>query len=428
MARFYQKKQRGTDNNAAYEENDKITKVLKVQIYPTDEQCELLNRTMTQFMLACDYLSSHAFYDGAFSEKHIHESYYYTVRDLTKLPAQMANSACQVVASAYKTVKAQMEASPAHYRFIDENGNKQSLSFNRDLRWLCHPIHFHTPQLLLQRERDWCFKTNGSIDLLSINTIEGRTLIPFNKTLLPDYRTSEWSFGSGRIIHHGRYWFFYISVNKPIRESIATSDVTHVVGIDRGLVNMYYTFDSNGAIDNMSGAELQQRRDKYSATRRSLQHKGTKGAKRVLKRISGRENRWMHDVNHCASKTLVSKYCKGTLLAFEDLANVSFAEENLHGGNSSYSLRSWSFFEFEQMVRYKAKEKGVLVTSVNPEYTSQRCPACGTICKEFRNRASHLYSCKSCGFSANDDLVGAMNIWLLGTQYASGIENPHFEK
>ena len=64
MARSYQKKQPDA-GNAAYEENEKITKVLKVQIYPADEQRKLLSRTMTQFMLACDYLSSKAFHHNS---------------------------------------------------------------------------------------------------------------------------------------------------------------------------------------------------------------------------------------------------------------------------------------------------------------------------------------------------------------------------
>lgn len=416
------------NGNCGYQENEKITRVLKLQIYPTPEQSELLSRTMKQFMLACDYLSFHAFADGDFSDKQIQKNHYHAVRDLAGLPSQMAISACHIVAASYKTVNEQLKASPACYPYEDESGEKHTCVYKRDLQWLLRPLHFHTPQLLLQRNRDWCFKDVMGEELLSLNTIDGRITVPYNKALLPDKDISEWHFGAGRIVHKNKKWFFHLMVSKHIPESVTLDDVTNVVGIDRGIVNVFYSFDSNGETDNKSGAELQEKRSKFANTRRSLQHKGTKGAKRVLKRISGRENRWMHDVNHCVSKTLVGKYSKGTLLVFEDLTDVSFDSRNLHGGDRSRELRSWTFFELEQMVRYKAKERGILVANVHAEFTSQRCPECGNICKEARDRKAHLYTCPKCGYSNNDDLVGAMNIWHLGTQLVKGVANPHFSK
>lgn len=60
-----------------------------------------------------------------------------------------------------------------------------------------------------------------------------------------------------------------------------------------------------------------------------MQAKGTKSAKRKLKALSGRENRWMSDVNHQLSKALVDYYGANTLFVMEDLAGVSFDEMNL---------------------------------------------------------------------------------------------------
>ena len=147
--------------------------------------------------------------------------------------------------------------------------------------------------------------------------------------------------------------------------------------------------------------------------------------KRALKRISGRENRWMSDVNHCLSKTLVDTYGSNTLFVMEDLTDVSF-DENLRSRNSKQrnELRSWSFYQLEQFLTYKAEEVGSKVIQVSAEYTSQRCPKCGRIHKANRDHDSHLYTCDYCGYQANDDQVGAMNIQLLGTLWISGNENP----
>ena len=133
----------------------------------------------------------------------------------------------------------------------------------------------------------------------------------------------------------------------------------------------------------------------------------------------------MSDVNHCLSKTLVDTYGSNTLFVMEDLTDVSF-DENLKNRNSKQrnELRSWSFYQLEQFLTYKAEEVGSKVIKVSPEYTSQRCPKCGRIHKANRDHDSHLYTCDYCGYQANDDQVGAMNIQLLGTLWISGNENP----
>ena len=167
------------------------------------------------------------------------------------------------------------------------------------------------------------------------------------------------------------------------------------------------------------------RRDKFNAVRAELQSKGTKSAKRVLKRLSGRENRWMTDVNHCLSKTLVDKYGADTLFVLEDLTDVSFSEENLSKRNAKgrNETRSWTFYQLEQFLTYKARAAGSEVLKADADYTSQRCPKCGRILKANRHHDTHEYVCDCCGYRSNDDRVGAMNIYQLGTMYVSVLLN-----
>ena len=85
-----------------------------------------------------------------------------------------------------------------------------------------------------------------------------------------------------------------------------------------------------------------------------------------------------------------------------------------------------SVYQLEQFLTYKAHEAGSEVIKVSAGYTSQRCPKCGRIHKENRNHKTHEYICDSCGYRSNDDRVGAMNIYTLGTMYVSGDTNPRF--
>ena len=174
--------------------------------------------------------------------------------------------------------------------------------------------------------------------------------------------------------------------------------------------------------------EIATKRHKLQEVRRQLQSKGTKSAKRKLKVISGRENRWMSDVNHQISKTLIQKYGKDTLFVLEDLTGVSFEESNLsRTAKQKYDLQSWAFYQLEQFLTYKAYENRSEVLKVSAKYTSQRCPKCGTIYKENRDHHRHLYRCQ-CGYSSNDDRIGAMNIQLLGTMWISGDNHPRYER
>ncbi|NME33191.1 RNA-guided endonuclease TnpB family protein, partial [Ligilactobacillus ruminis] len=149
--------------------------------------------------------------------------------------------------------------------------------------------------------------------------------------------------------------------------------------------------------------------------------------KRRLKKIGQRENRWMTDINHQLSKTLVNRYGADTLFVLENLANVRFATEKVTK-TQRYEQVSWAFYQLAQFLTYKAHLVGSEVVQVSAKYTSQRCPKCGRIYKNNRNHQQHLYVCDRCGYQSNDDRIGAMNIQLLGTQYVSGNERPSFNK
>ena len=168
------------------------------------------------------------------------------------------------------------------------------------------------------------------------------------------------------------------------------------------------------------------KRAKYQKLRAKLQAKGTKSAKRRLKKLSGRENRWMTDVNHQLSKTLVQEFGSNTLFVLEDLTGVSFERTDLPKVLRNQN-KSWAFYQLAQFLTYKAHLNNSEVIEVSAQYTSQRCPKCGTIKKSHRNHDLHEYHCSNCGYRSNDDRLGAMNIQLLGTQYISGQEQPEFE-
>lgn len=196
---------------------------------------------------------------------------------------------------------------------------------------------------------------------------------------------------------------FYLSAGVEIPEK-PLKEVTDYLAFDSGIVNIATTSDG----DNWSGGAVTAVRKKNRRLRAKLQAKGTKSAKRLLKKRSKKEARFVRDVNHCISKKIVTS-AKHT--------ERGIAHENLKGirerARSSKPLRtelnSWAFAQLFTLVAYKAKLAGVPVKIVDPAYSSQLCPECGTVGRQ--NRPSrNLFRCSGCGHNGDADVVAARNI------------------
>lgn len=135
----------------------------------------------------------------------------------------------------------------------------------------------------------------------------------------------------------------------------------------------------------------------------------------------------MTDVNHQLSKALVDKYGKNTVFVLEDLENINWQKP--YGSSERNKKHSdWAFYQLEQFITYKAILAGSVVVKVSAQYTSQRCPKCGSVDKNNRNHKLSEYHCKTCNYRSNDDRVGAMNIQELGKLWVSGETNPKYNK
>ena len=222
-------------------------------------------------------------------------------------------------------------------------------------------------------------------------------------------------FGTAKLVHrHGKF-FLHVPVTKEIN-ALSMSDVSNIVGVDRGIRFLAATYNSNGKSVFCSGNAVKEKRAHYKALRKQLQQVGTPSSRRRLKALGQRENRWMRDVNHCVSKALVENNPEGTLFVLEDLNNIRKATERVCKDGRYVSV-SWAYFDLEQKLKYKALKNRQLVVNVDPAYTSQTCPKCGHVAKSNRDKKKHLFCCENCGYTSNDDRIGAMNLHRMGIEY-----------
>lgn len=399
-----------------------IVKTMKLHIHPQKNDIAALTELTESYRVACNFVSCYIFDHGfPLNSVELSKLLYQTLRTEYGLKSQLAQSCIKTVIARYKTIKDQLFNHPYSYQEKDES--RQYIT--RTLDWLQRSALFSRPQADFVRNRDYSFVDGGSV--LSLNTLQGRIRVSFDvPECFKDYFDGSWKFGTGKIVSLLGEWYLHVPMSKEYGKEYSSETVKHVVGIDRGLRFLATTYDEQGTTTFFDGKTIMQKREAFQAVRSEAQSRGTKSAKRVLKRVSGRENRWMTDVNHRITKTLVTKYGQGTLFVLEDLTGVSFNEENISQLTKTgrRKLRSWSFYQMEQMLTYKAHETASEVIRIKPDYTSQRCPKCGRVRKENRHHDIHEYICDCCGYRSNDDRIGAMNIQLLGTFYVSGDTNP----
>lgn len=150
------------------------------------------------------------------------------------------------------------------------------------------------------------------------------------------------------------------------------------------------------------GKKAEHTHKKYKNIRKKLQKQGKFSA---LKKIKNRESRIVKDLNHKISRRVIDlaedNQC---IIKLEDLKGIR--ETAKVRKSFKYALNSWSFYQLQQFIEYKAKKQGLKVAYIAPQYTSKSCSRCGLI----GNRNGKLFKCPHCGHVDNADCNAGFNI------------------
>jgi IS605 OrfB family transposase len=343
----------------------KLTVIVK--LLPNDEQRHYLLQTLEQANAVCNWMSQQAWEHNAFGQVSLHKLTYYEARQLFGLSSQVIVRCIGKVVDAYKKdKKTQREFKP-------------------------HGAIAYDDRILSWRIPD---------KLVSIWTVGNRLSIPFvcgtAQAVMLQYQQGETD-----LIYRKDEFYLATTCDVPEDEQIA---IDGYLGGDMGIKNILT--DSDGTIH--SGKHLLNVRHRHRRLRKKLQSKGTKSARRRLKKLSGKERRFANDVNHCISKQFVLK-AKGTGrgVAIEDLRYIR--DRVTVGRRKRDELHSWSFQDLRNKITYKARLYGVPLVAVDPRNTSRTCPVCGGV--DARNRPTQAkFSCISCGHASHADYIAAVNI------------------
>lgn len=341
--------------------------------------------TISAYTQALNFVSEYVFENGKTNPMALQTILYNDIRERYGLKSQMAVNVFRQVSSAYRSAK--------------KNKYKRR-----------EPIKFNKNSVLLNFPRD--FKVVDS-DTLSIGVLKGRKEVKF--VCGPHQRSyieNGWEIKSSRLIKRKGDYYLNVSLAKDFVVAEIEDRIT-IVGVDLGINNI-----AVGVAESKTffakGGEIKNKKRQYERVRGSLQSKGTRSSKRVLQRVSGRERRFMTDVNHCVAKDLVQWVAgfEKPIIALEDLKGikrrVGIRKNRKSNKGSRRAINKRSYYQLRMFIEYKAHELGIPVVYVDPAYTSQHCPRCGHT--EEGNRVGKNFTCLACKYQNNADVVGAMNI------------------
>jgi IS605 OrfB family transposase len=215
----------------------------------------------------------------------------------------------------------------------------------------------------------------------------------------------EW--GDSKLKLVGKQWYLVLTVNIEVPE-IKTKGT--IIGVDSGQKNLLTAVEpkSNKTL-YVRGGTLNHRRLCVRQTRAKVASVGTRSARRLLKRLSGREKAVTHQMLHVASKQLVTfaESVGAKSIVMEDLTGIRNNKKPTHHKQRARNHR-WPFAMCQFFVGYKSAAKGIGVDFVSPANTSRGCPKCGHTEKSNRNGLE--FRCVSCNHQDNADRNGAVNI------------------
>lgn len=181
------------------------------------------------------------------------------------------------------------------------------------------------------------------------------------------------------------------------------TDDGNVMGVDLGIKCPAVSYISDGSVKFYGNG----RKNKYMRRHYKYLRKKLGKAKKTdaIKRINNKEQRIMKDIDHKLSREIVNTATAHgvSVIKMEQLANIRSTTRTSRKNN--HSLHTWSFYRLAQFIEYKAKLAGIEVEYVDPAYTSQICPICGSV----HHANDRNYTCR-CGFHTHRDLLGAINI------------------
>ncbi len=300
-----------------------MKQTLIVKLAPEPDQHAALLRTLETFNAACNDIAGTAFEQRMANKIELQKLVYYDIRQRFGLSAQMCIRAISKVVEAYKRDREQQPSFRPH----------GAMPYDERI------MNFARP------------------DRVSLLTLDGRVVVPFRFGAYQEARLDRIR-GQADLLYRNGTFSLACTVDAP---EPTPSEPGEFLGVDLGIITIAATSDGE-LLNHTTGpkhAHINQVRARFSRFRAKLQKKRTKSAMRLLKKRSGRERRFVRDVNHCISKAICNT-AQGTSrgVALEDLKGIrerarTGAKRTVGGERRRRVLHSWAFFQLRAFMGFR---------------------------------------------------------------------------
>ena len=384
-----------------------MQRTLRLKLQPTPAQERILLETTRQHTACYNAVTSYGWETKNKNGVALHKATYYDLRgQFPDLPAQLVIAARMRATESLASTFA-LKKKPSRTK----QGDKP--------RTVSCPTSTLSP--IRYDARSYRYdKLNQCVNL---STVAGRICVPL---LMYDYAQKcierAIGFDSADLIVKNGFFYIYLVLTLPVLEAQSTN----VIGVDFGETRPAVTSDNKFYGERCwKGNER-----RYFRLKRRLQSKGTKSAKRHLKKLSKRLARFRTDCDHVVSRRIVDHVEPGTTIVVENLTEIR-TNGKRRGSVQRRQFHYWPFRRLRELLTYKAEAKGCQVIGVDPRHTSQTCSTCGYQHRSNR-RSQSLFACRSCGYQLNADLNGSRNIALkylaiAGTSGDGGLRSTNLE-
>lgn len=379
-----------------------MNRTIKVQPNTSPEQAQALHETLEQFTKAFNHVCRYGWEHRQKNGVALHHATYYETKALC--PDLVSDLLIQARTKASEAVKSALTWKVKHEKSYPkkvENALKKGKPAPK-----FKPIQCPHSELCPIRYNEKTYVLNWQANIVRLSTTQGRMSIPFS---IPTYGTKYQGYPpcTADLIYKKGRFSLHIVVSVPEPEFKRTDEV---IGVDLGL-NRPAVTSNRQFLGSRQWKEIDRRSLRL---RRTLQSKGTKSAKRHLKKLSQKQRRFHRDCDHVLSKRIVQNAPTGSTIVLENLTNIRETSKMGRGKDKKNvgqkrRLHSWTFAQLYSFICYKAQARGIAVEKIDPRYTSQTCSACGYQHRSNR-RSQSFFQCRQCGYSLHADLNASYNI------------------
>jgi len=370
-----------------------VDRTIRIRLQPSNDQTEALHETIKQFTESFNAVCHTGWEQRTGNAYTLHRLAYRSCKDA--LPDLVSDLHIQAIRKASEAVRSA----------ISRMKKGRRVSFPQSA--MCPPrYNLHT------------FKIDWEKGIVNLATTGGRARVLFN---LPQY-AHQYAIGypmsTADLIYRKGWFYLHVVVSLP---DVAFVSNGQAVGVDLGVTRPAVTSDNRFH----GGRHMKEVIKRIFRLRRILQANGSKSAKRHLRSLAGREQRFRRDCDHVLSASILNGIETGTTIVVENLTNIR-SRAKASRGEAKRRLHSWSFAQLKGFLEYKAEALGCQVVAVDPRHTSQRCNRCGYTYRGNRKSPSEFF-CRKCGFHLNADLQASRNIrgkYLVGWSISPSDASP----